>query len=212
MRQTRHDSRAGTRRPTGVGTIVLLLTALVATLTGGALLSPAQAGPDLVFTEPVEGYAGYQPQTKCIRKPKPGMLLFSDALVLRGGVRGGISRDCAGSSVSEHKESRAFDWTLDVARKKDRQLARAFLAEIFATDAEGNAHALARRMGIMYILWNDKQWSSYRGFKKTNYLHSACRSKKKCSKTLRHRDHMHISLTRAAARGRLSWYQAQHSD
>ncbi|QCX28609.1 hypothetical protein [Nocardioides jishulii] len=191
-------------------TLLTTVLALVATLLGSA--HTAYAGTDLVFTQPVENYAGYQPQTGCNRKLRPGIRLLSDHLVQRGGGRGPIFRACAGSSVSEHKESRAFDWVLDATKKKDRKRARAFLDEIFAPDADGNPHALARRMGIMYIIWNDRQWSSYRGFQPRNYLPSSCKSKKKCSKTARHRDHVHISLTRRAAKGKLSWYLAQHSD
>lgn len=211
---------AGVARPAVLLPLLLLLT-LVLTLLGAAHPQAAEAAAaakakrsndGLVFTQPVEGYAPYQPQTKCKRKVRPGIALLSDHLVLRGGGRGGIFRDCKVGGTSEHKEARAFDWMLDATRKKDRKTARAFLKEIFATDAEGNPHALARRMGIMYVIWNDRQWSSYRGFEKRDYLSSSCKKRKKCSKTLRHRDHVHISITRKAARGKLSWYLAQQSD
>ena len=81
------------------------------------------------------------------------------------------------------------------------QAARAFLAAAFATDAEGNPAALARRMGIMYVIWSDHFYPAYHQFQPESYLSSSCRSKRKCSKTLRHRDHMHISLSRPAPRG-----------
>lgn len=190
----------------------LTVLLMVTTLLGSAWSQAARADQGLVFTQPVEDYAGYQPQTKCQRTIRPGISLLADHLVLRGGGRGGIFRDCRSGGTSEHKEARAFDWMLDATRKKDRRLARAFLDEIFATDADGNPHALARRMGIMYVIWNDRMWSSYRGFEPTDYLSSSCTKRKKCSKTLRHRDHVHISVTRKAARGNLSWYLAQHSD
>lgn len=208
-------------------------TGMLAVLAGlmmiGALLgevttsSPADArkGQRAAFTKPIENYAGYQRPTKCIRKARAGIRLLAEHLESRGGAYGGISRACPKKATSEHHESRAFDWTLDANRKKDRKLAKAFLREILAADADGNKHALARRMGIMYVIWKDKQWSSYRGFKKTDYVSSSCvkKTKKKtmkhlhkCSPTLRHRDHMHISLTRKAARGKLSWYLAQQGN
>ncbi len=161
------------------------------------------------YLAPVEPYAGYQPQTRCRRKPRAGVLLLADWLTRRGGGYGPISRACAGSSVSEHKESRAFDWMLDARKKRDRRIARRFLDQAFAPDDTGQPHALARRMGIMYIIWNDRTWASYRGFEPKAYLSSGCRTLRRCSPTLRHRDHMHISLTRKAARGELSWYAAQ---
>ncbi len=49
----------------------------------------------------------------------------------------------------------------------------------------------------MYAAWNS--------FEPTNYLSSGCGSRKTCSATLRHRDHMHISLSMDGAKGRTSW-------
>lgn len=205
-----HSVPRPTRRHTAaLARLVVVL--LVATLLGHAGSVSATAD-ETVYAHPIEDYAAYQPQTKCLRKARPGILLLSDHLVMRGGGRGGIFRPCASGGPSEHKESRAFDWMLDAAKKKDRRTARAFLDEIFATDPDGNPHALARRMGIMYVIWNDRMWSSYRGFQPTKYLSSSCKKPKKCSKTLRHRDHVHISITRKAAKGNVSWYLAQPSD
>ncbi len=174
---------------------------LVAVLACALLsLSPAPAGA-------IEGYAPYQPATKCSPKAKPGTKQLGHWLVRRyGGGYGPISRSCGGSR-SEHTEGRAFDWMLDANTKSDRRRARDFLERAFRTDDGGNSHALARRMGIMYIIWNDRMYSAWDRFRPEPYLSSSCRSKKKCSKTLRHRNHMHISLTRRAARADTSWYR-----
>ncbi|HEX5918150.1 MAG TPA: hypothetical protein VFY76_09865 [Nocardioides sp.] len=161
------------------------------------------------FLMPMEPYAGYQPQTTCKRTPKPGVLMLADWLVARGGGYGPISRACAGSSTSEHKESRAFDWLLDATDPADAALAAALLDEVLAPDDTGQPHALARRMGIMYIIWDDTMYASYDGFVAKRYLSSGCRTRRACSPTLRHRDHLHVSLTRKGARGRTSWYAAQ---
>jgi hypothetical protein len=158
---------------------------------------------------PLEPYAGYQPQTTCRHTPKPGILLLADWLVARGSGYGPISRSCAGSSTSEHKESRAFDWLLDASSDTDQALAAALLDELFAPDDTGAPHALARRMGIMYIIWNDTMYASYDGFAPKRYLSSGCRNRRSCSPTLRHRDHLHVSLTRQGAKGITSWYYAQ---
>jgi hypothetical protein len=154
----------------------------------------------------IEDYAGYQPQTKCRPKAKPGAEALLGWLVERGGRPGPISRACRVGGTSEHKEGRAVDWMLDHRRKKERRVAKRFLREAFATDEQGNEHALARRMGIMYIIWNDRIWRSYSGFGKDRYLSASCRSRKRCSRTLRHRDHVHISLSRQGGKGRTSWY------
>ena len=161
------------------------------------------------YLTPMEPYAGYQPQTTCRRTPRPGVLMLADWLVARGGGYGPISRSCAGSSRSEHKESRAFDWLLDAADPVDAALATALLDEVLAPDDTGQPHALARRMGIMYIIWDDTMYASYDGFVPKRYLSSGCRNRRTCSPTLRHRDHLHVSLTRQGAKGATSWYYAQ---
>ncbi len=161
------------------------------------------------YVMPIEPYAGYQPQTTCRQTPKPGVLMLADWLVARGGGYGTISRACSSSSTSEHQESRAFDWILDARDPVDQALATALLDEVFAPDDTGQPHALARRMGIMYIIWDDTMYASYDDFEAKRYLSSSCRTRRSCSPTLRHRDHLHISLTRKGARGKTSWYAAQ---
>lgn len=203
--------------------VLLLTTAVTAPGTAHAGPAPDPAGGSasavssrvpmlstaLVYTSVLEGYAGYQPATRCRPRPKPGVLVLAEALVARGGGVGPIGRACAGSSTSEHSEARAFDWMLDHRDLAQRALAEQFLAEVLAPDHLGNPHALARRMGIMYVIWNDRIYSAYHGFEPRPYLSSSCRTKRRCLPTLRHRDHVHVSLTRRAARGLTSWYLEQ---
>ena len=198
------------------GIVLVLATAVT---VGGLLPSGGQTASaeevrrtvtsSAPYLMPLEPYAGYQPQTTCKRRPKPGVLMLADWLVARGGGYGPISRSCRGSSTSEHKESRAFDWLLDADSPTDQALAAALLDELFAPDDTGQPHALARRMGIMYVIWDDTMYASYDGFQAEPYLSSGCRSRRSCSPTLRHRDHMHLSLTRQGAKGLTSWYVAQ---
>ena len=179
-----------------------LLTALA--LLAALLGSPAAyAGDDV---PPIEGYASYQPQTTCHPKPRKGTVLLGEYLVATYGGGGGATGRACGGSASEHKDGRAIDWTLDATSKADRKIAKTFLKDAFAADEDGNTHALARRMGIMYVIWNDQMYSAWDRFEPEPYLSSGCASRKKCSTTLRHRDHMHISLSVAGAKGKTSWY------
>ncbi|WGX95937.1 hypothetical protein [Nocardioides sp. L-11A] len=183
----------------------LLATALTVLpgLARGPLLPAPAAHADAA---PLEDYAAYQPPVRCSPRDRPGTKALARWTVRRfGGGFGGISRACS-ASPSEHSEGRAFDWTVDVRRAADRRRVRALLAALFASDAAGNPAALARRMGVMYVIWDDTTWSSWRRFAPAPYLNAACPTRRECSRTLRHRDHVHISLTRPAARGRLSWY------
>ena len=187
-------------RPQDPGRTAARLAALLLVL---AVLVPSAA-----FALPVEDFAPYQPQTKCNPTPKPGTVQLAAWLqrTYRGTGSLGLSRSCAASGVSEHKDGRAFDWAVNHDSARDRAYVKDFLADIFATDPAGNVAAKARRMGIMYLIWNDHIYSSYRAFEKRDYLSPGCRSKKKCSVTLRHRNHVHISLSRAGGRGDTSWY------
>ncbi len=162
--------------------------------------SPASATP-------LEDYASYQPQTKCSPRAKPGTTYLGKRLVKRfGGGFGPISRSCGSGGTSEHKEGRAFDWMLDASKKSDRKRAHEFMDWVFSTDGKGNEDARARRMGIMYVIWKDHMYSAWNGFERRSYLSSSCKSRRKCSTTLRHRDHLHVSLTRKGGKGRTSWY------
>jgi hypothetical protein len=173
-------------------------------MLAGALSTAAQAGAE---APPIEDYASYDPQTKCVKKPRPGTVVLGKYVVATyGGGGGAVNRGCRSGGTSEHKDGRAIDWMLDATVKADRLLAKRFLADAFATDEDGNAHALARRMGIMYIIWNDHMYSAWDTFARDDYLSSGCSSRSKCSATLRHRNHMHISLSRPGARGDTSWY------
>lgn len=122
----------------------------------------------------------------------------------------GLIRGCAVGGTSEHKDGRAFDWAADVAKPRTRRAAYDFITKALATDAAGNEHALARRLGIMYFIYNDTIWSSYRDFVPRPYLNRGCRTKARCSRTLRHLNHVHISLGYAGASAQTSWYRARN--
>lgn len=184
----------------------LLLARLLGVLLSAFLVlglaPPAHAAP-------IEDYATYQAGTKCRPKDKPGMVFLGHWMVEHyGGSYGGVGRACS-SSTSEHEEGRAFDWTLDATHRKDRVRAGKFMARIFATDAHDHTDAWARRMGVMYVIWNDRIYSAWSSFEPSDYLSSSCPSLATCSPTLRHRDHLHISLTRAGGRGATSWFEGR---
>lgn len=179
------------------------LLALVTVLAVG--LGPAAAGP-----APIEDYPSYQPASRCAAKSKSGTVALGRWVVRKyGGGFGGVLRRCHGRGSSEHNEGRAFDWTVSVRNRADRQRVRALLDDLFATDRAGNEHARARRMGVMYVIWNDEIYSAWDRYDPEPYLSSGCRRVRTCSPTLRHRDHVHISLTRRAARGETTWFSSR---
>ncbi|MEY2566628.1 MAG: hypothetical protein QOE35_1157 [Actinomycetota bacterium] len=149
-------------------------------------------GPD------IEGYARYEGQSTCDPTPKPGTLALRNLLLSRYPVTRslGISRGCDVGGRSEHKEGRAFDWGANVTNPAQRAAVDAFLNALFATDSYGHRHALARRMGVMYVIWNGQIWSAYR----------ADAGWQPYSGASPHTDHVHISLSWAGARAETSYY------
>ena len=180
-----------------------LLTALV----GTALL--LGSAPPTTAVPAVDDYAEYDGQSTCASEVLPGTDYLLTHLVRTHPGTGYVStlRPCT-SGRSEHKDGRALDWGVDAADPAQKALADAWLDEILATDARGNTHALARRMGIMYVIWDDHIYRAYDGFVKDDYR--ACERLSNCSKTARHRDHVHVSLSRSGAAAQTSFYRSRN--
>ena len=198
--------RPSSRRPRLLSAVVALLAA--ALLTGS--LGPTAPGADAVGISPlVDQPAPYEGQTTCTTAPHSGTVALSRWLMTTYPATGslGLMRACSSGGRSEHKDGRAFDWAADVKKKATRRAAYDFITKALATDAAGNAHALARRMGIMYMIYNDTIWSSYYDFRPRPYLNPGCKKLRTCSRTLRHKNHVHISLGYAGAAAQTSWYR-----
>ena len=141
----------------------LVLLLLLLAVVGGTL--PAAAAPTAPrsYAASIETLSPYQGQRMCSPTAKPGVVAFRD-LLLRTypGTRSmGISRACTVGGRSEHKEGRAFDWGVNVARPAEKAAADDMLRWLLATDRYGNRFANARRLGVQYVIWNKRIWSSY---------------------------------------------------
>lgn len=137
--------------------------------------------------------SGYFPQVSCDPRALRGAVRFRD-LVLRSyriGRSGGITRSCSQGGGSEHKEGRSWDWMLDVRKPKEKAAAGDFLAWMTASNG-----LKARRLGVMYVIYNKRIWSAYRmreGWRK--YTGSSS-----------HQDHIHFSFSWAGGRGNTSFW------
>lgn len=193
------------RRPgAALGALAVGLSLLV----GPVALLAAIAAPASAYTEPPEDYAPYQPETRCRDRAQPGTRALAAWITdrFRGGAAVASIRACS-ASTSEHQDGRAIDWAMDARKRAHRREVRRFLDGLFRADKDGHEHATARRMGVMYVIWNDHIYRSYQDrFAKRDYLSSSCRSVRSCSRTLRHRDHVHLSLSKPGGRGDTSWY------
>jgi hypothetical protein len=106
-------------------------------------------------------------------------------------------------SRSLHSEGRALDWHLDARRKPERRAANDLIELLLAADAQGNATALARRMGIQELIFNCRAWF---GGEEGMEPYSACQGRRRVDPTTAHRDHIHIGLNRAGAKARTSFW------
>lgn len=162
----------------GIGVLALALVAP----TGAQAVPPAARD----LGAGIERLASYQGQTVCDPTEKPGVVAFR-AMVHKqyGGTSAGIARACEVGGKSEHKEGRAWDWPLRADRPADAAKADELLRWLLAGDCYGNKHAMARRLGIMYVIWNRQVWSAY----------AADRGWQPYSGTSPHTDHVHFSFS-----------------
>ena len=188
--------------------VARMLARIIALAMTCAVVSALPAGASTV-----DSYSGYEPQQTCTSSPQPGteyLLRWLIGQYPRTGSSGTL-RACNSGGQSEHKDGRALDWAVDAAQPEQAVQAERFLERVFAADRAGNDDALARRMGIMYIIWDDHIYSAYSGgFQKRDYTINICAKPADCSKTTRHRDHVHISLSHAGAAAQTSFYRARN--
>jgi hypothetical protein len=145
--------------------------------------------------------------TGCAKKAQPGALALQDWFESRFiGEGWGIfnCRKVAGStSWSLHAEGRALDWKLDSYVKAQRKQGDQIVSLLLRADRNGNPAALARRIGVQELIWRCRIWTSKaRGSR----FYSPCRNPR-VSKTIAHRDHVHIGLSWAGARKRTTFWR-----
>ena len=134
----------------------------------------------------------YQPQTSCSPVDLVGPRKLRDLVLAtyKIGGKGNISRDCT-EGISEHSEGRAWDWMVDTNVAKDKAAAADFLAWVTANHGEN-----AKRLGIMYMIYNQKIWGAYR--EKDGWRPSRG-----------HVDHIHISFSWNGARANTSFWKGK---
>lgn len=157
----------------------------------------------------IEPLAGYLGQVACDPTAKPGAVALGNLLTATyPGTSYDISRPC-GPGQSEHYEGRAVDWTDSVRDPAQAAQASALLSWLFASDEAGNPDANLRRLGIMYLIWNNQIWGAYAtGAGWQPYLDCASHPDPSWDTTC-HRDHLHVSLSWAGAMGRTSFWTKQ---
>ena len=193
-------SRAAAARRAGHVAVTAVLGA------GLVLTSAAPAGAAAVPSTPsglpssAEALQPYVGQLGCDPVAKPGVRAFSSMLLTtyRTTSSLGIVRDCGIGGASEHKEGRAFDWGVSAYNPTHVAEVKAVTGWLLETNGTVRAER-ARRLGVMYMIWNRKIWKAYqidRGWQ--DYTGASP-----------HTDHVHFSFGWNAARQRTSWWTKQ---
>jgi peptidoglycan hydrolase-like protein with peptidoglycan-binding domain len=167
--------------------LALALTVAVAPAARAA--TPAPPGKALPATLDVQ--TPYEAQVSCDPRPKPGVSAFAALMTdqYKTGTMG-TYRTCLGDT-SEHYDSRALDWMLSVNVPAQKAIADSVTAWLSA----GNG-AMARRLGISYIIWNHRMWREY----------APERGWAAYTGAVPHTDHVHFSFSWDGAMKRTSWW------
>jgi hypothetical protein len=205
VRRTVPPRPASIRRALLFCTVALASTGLVGGVAPAAQAAPA-IGPAAPVAAPatIEPFATYQPQSTCTPVAKPGTLALANILLAyyKTGRNGGISRNCSIGGRSEHKDGRAWDWMLSVNRPRERATAEQFIAWLLAKGPHSEAAYNARRLGVMYVIWNHRIWSADHA--SLGWL--------EYSGPNPHVDHIHISLSWSGAMKRTSFWTGVPGD
>jgi putative cell wall-binding protein len=183
----------------------LLATAvLAAALTLPGVLPASGADAATVVPQPVNALpqaldvaTTYRQQYSCDPAAKPGVEQFLRMLLKTYpmGHSGGIVRGCGIGSTSEHKEGRAVDFMLSVNVPEQKAAGDALTAWLTGKDSHGVVGGNARRVGIMYVIWNKRIWSVYSTSGWRTY-----------TGPVPHTDHVHMSFSWDGAMSRTSWW------
>lgn len=168
----------------------------------------AVPGPNPDFPSFIEPPATWERESGCWPVEKPGARDLRDLLRRTYGtsIVTNTVRGCTGND-SGHEEGRAVDWMTDVRDPDERAKADAFLRWLLAADRHGNPHAMARRLGVMYVIWNSRKlylWDTAAGW--TEYSGCLTRRTGRKDDTSCHRNHVHISLSWRGANRQGTWW------
>ena len=166
--------------------------------------------PSLGLGLPFDSAGEYQAQTICDPNPKTGADRLRQLLKqVYGETVIGIYRDCDRGGTSEHKEGRALDWMYHWRNLEQRAKVESFLAWLIAPGEDGRPGANARRMGVMYVIWNGRIWGIYRadeGWRDVGGCTTDPAKVKSNYDNYCHRDHLHLSMTWDGAAAMTSYW------
>jgi hypothetical protein len=198
------------RRLTAAGALVALAASLVTAPAPAMAASAAAVKPPVVpsgLPAGIEKLAGYVGVNSCDPTMKPGTAALGNLLrATYPGTSYGISRTCGSVANSEHYEGRAVDWMASMRKPAQALQAISGVKWLLSKDRSGYNYGNARRVGVMYIIWNNKIWRAYDPVGGWKPYKNCASLPKVSSDTYCHRDHVHISLSWEGAMKRTSFW------
>lgn len=104
-----------------------------------------------------------------------------------------------------HGTGRALDWMLDARKKRQRRKAMRVINTWRADDRKGRPNALARRMGVQLIIYNCRWWQA--GDRRWHPYSACSAGRGNADPTQGHIDHIHIEMSRPAARLKTTFWK-----
>ena len=93
---------------------------------------------------------------------------------------------------------------VSVRNARQHAAANAAITWLLATDRAGNKFAMARRLGVMYIIYNNRMWGAWSG--KWEQYNGCAKLTSRADDNACHRTHVHISLSWNGAFGRTTFW------
>lgn len=165
--------------------------------------------PRRAATAPLDPLEGYQGQATCRRGPRKGTRAVLALLFATYGRQesAGLNRACVKNSTSEHYDGRAIDWMTHSRIRAQADKGDSFTRWLTRT-RRGELGAMARRLGVMYVIWRGQIWKQYQAAAGWQTYERCDRPKYRRSSwdSFCHRNHVHVSLTWNGARMQTSWW------
>lgn len=154
----------------------------------------------------IEPLPSYVAQTACEPGFRPGTAALAQLLqsTYPGTHSGGVYACGTDGIISEHYDGRAIDWMDSVRQPTQAAQAQAVLHWLLDTDKAGNKFAIARRIGLMYVIWNNSIWSA--SDQRWDPYEDCAQTPSPSRDSFCHRNHIHLSLSWDGAFGRTSFF------
>lgn len=149
------------RPVTILGIVVLTVSLAVAPAANAAPPTPrVPAG----LPKAIEPLGGYVADVTCQPVARRGTVKLARLLAATyrnyGATAWSTTYPCGTDGTrSEHYDGRAIDWMVNVHNTRQHAAAKAAIAWLLATDRAGNRFAMARRLGVMYLIYDNRMWA-----------------------------------------------------